>query len=152
MSTKPKTALRAHLVLASKFENIEVAERALLDLCAEAGCRGDDEYWLITALREGLANAIRHGNQGNPDLMVDVSFTVSGQTVEIRIKDQGEGFDLSEVPDPTDAANILRPSGRGIFYMHQFMNEVEFSWGANGGTTVHMIRQLTPSNENQNEV
>ena len=62
----PQPDLSAHLVLSSRFENIEVAERALLDLCAQAGCLGDDEYWLVTALREALANAIRHGNQQDP--------------------------------------------------------------------------------------
>ena len=50
--------LRANLVLASRFENIEVAERALVDLCHRAGCADDQEYWLVTALREAVANAV----------------------------------------------------------------------------------------------
>jgi len=54
--------LEASLILASRFENIEVAERALVDLCQRAGCADDEEYWLVTALREAVANAVRHGN------------------------------------------------------------------------------------------
>ena len=66
--------LRAHLILASRFENIEVAERALLDLCAQVECCGEDEYWLITALREAMANAIRHGNEQDPSRKIRVAF------------------------------------------------------------------------------
>lgn len=142
-----QTGLSAHLVLASRFENIEVAERALLDLCQQAGCCGDDEYWLVTALREAMANAIRHGNRQDPELVVDVRYRVLNCAVEIRIEDQGSGFDLDQVPDPTDAANLLRPSGRGIFYMRQFMSRVDFQQSDGGGTVVTMARELAPTKE-----
>ncbi len=138
-------------MLSSRFENIEVAERALLDLCSRAGCRGDDEYWLVTALREALANAIRHGNRQDPSRMVDVRFQVARCGVEIRIEDEGHGFDLAQVPDPTDAANLLRPSGRGIFYMRQFMSRVDIGRGANGGTVVTMSRELAPTRSQDHE-
>lgn len=137
--------LRAHLVLASRFENIEVAERALRDLCSEAGCDGDELYWIITALREALANAVRHGNQSEPGRKVRVEYSVDGCTVSIRIEDEGEGFDPAAIPDPTDPENLLRPSGRGIFYMQQFMNQVEFSRTPTGGTSVLMVRKLQPT-------
>jgi serine/threonine-protein kinase RsbW len=134
--------LRAHLILASRFENIEIAERALLDLCAQAGCAGEDEYWLVTALREAVANAIRHGNLEDPALKTTVDLHIEADTVTIRVEDQGRGFEPGDIPDPTDPANLLRPSGRGIFYMRQFMNRVEFSRGAEGGTVVLMARVL----------
>ncbi len=139
-----KTSLRSHLVLGSLFENIEVAERTLVDLCNEAGCPSDDEYWLVTALREALANAAKHGNKLNPALKVDIDYTVNPDRVEIRILDEGQGFDLNDVPDPTDAANLLRPSGRGIFYMNQFMSHVDITCGQGGGTEVFMYRDLNP--------
>jgi serine/threonine-protein kinase RsbW len=137
--------LRAHLVLASRFENIEVAERTLLDLFAQAGCNGDEEYWIVTAVREAIANAVRHGNRAEPERKVRVEYTIEGRTVTIRIEDEGNGFDPEEIPDPTDPANLLRPSGRGIFYMKQFMSKVEFSRAPQGGTAVIMTKELDTS-------
>jgi serine/threonine-protein kinase RsbW len=134
--------LHAHLLLSSRFENIEIAERALVDLCNQAGCSGDDRYWLITALREAVANAVRHGNRQAPDRSVRIDFRIEECEVSIRVEDEGEGFDLSEVPDPTNPENLLRPSGRGIFYMRQFMDRVEFGRTPGGGTAVEMVRHL----------
>jgi len=134
--------LTASLVMASRFENIEVAERTLLDLCRRAVCKADEEYWLLTALREALANAVRHGNRQNPDQVVRVFFTIENSTATIRVEDEGDGFDPADVPDPTTPENLLRPSGRGIFYMRQFMNRVEFGPTPTGGTAVVMARDL----------
>jgi serine/threonine-protein kinase RsbW len=143
MSQDP--AVRAHLVLGSRFENIELAERTLLDLVAQTQCDHDEQYWIVTALREAIANAVRHGNRERPDRKVRVDYTIEGRTVTIRVEDEGEGFDLSQVPDPTQEENLLRPNGRGIFYMQQFMNRVEFSRAPEGGTTVVMVKELLPT-------
>jgi serine/threonine-protein kinase RsbW len=145
------TDLSAHLLLSSRFENIEVAERTLLDLCAQAGCQGEDAYWVVTALREALANAIRHGNQQDPARTIALELAIDGVTLTIRIEDQGEGFDPSQVPDPTAPENLLRPSGRGIFYMRQFMNSVEFSTTPEGGTAVVMVRKLQSTRKADDE-
>ena len=134
--------LTAELVIASRFENIEIAERTLLDLCRRAGCNGDEEYWLVSALREALANAVRHGNGQDPNQDVRVFFTIESATVTIRVEDEGEGFEPADIPDPTAPENLLRPSGRGIFYMRQFMNRVEFGPTPTGGTAVVMARVL----------
>jgi serine/threonine-protein kinase RsbW len=139
--------LNANLVLASRFENIEVAERALVDLCHRAGCGDDEEYWLITALREAVANAVRHGNQQDPGRVVTVAYEIVNSTITIRVEDEGDGFDPADIPDPTDPENLLRPSGRGIFYMRQFMNRVDFNATPAGGTAVVMVKELA-SNDN----
>jgi len=136
--------LHTNLVLSSCFGNIEVAERALVDLCAQAGFSGDDCYWLVTALREATANAIRHGNRQDPEKSVLVDYRIHDNEVTIRVKDEGEGFDLDAIPDPTDPDYLLRPSGRGIFYMRQFMTHVEFGRSPGGGTVVEMTRRLEP--------
>ncbi len=136
--------LHAHLVLSSSFANIEIAERALVDLCGQAGFSGDDCYWLVTALREAMANAIRHGNRQDPERSVLVDLRIHDDEVTIRVEDEGEGFDLEAIPDPTDPDYLLRPSGRGIFYMRQFMTGVEFSRSPGGGTVVEMTRRLEP--------
>jgi serine/threonine-protein kinase RsbW len=136
--------LHAHLVLSSCFANIEIAERALVDLCGQAGFSGDDCYWLVTALREAIANAIRHGNRQDPERSVLLDFRIHDGEVTIRVEDEGEGFNLEAIPDPTDPDYLLRPSGRGIFYMRQFMTRVEFSRTPGGGTVVEMTRRLEP--------
>ncbi len=138
-------AFRAHLVLGSRFEHIEIAERTLLDLVAQTGCENDEQYWIVTALREAIANAVRHGNREQPERKVRVDYSIEGRTVTIRVQDEGEGFDPSEIPDPTREENLLRPSGRGIFYMQQFMSRVEFSRAPGGGTTVVMVKELPPT-------
>jgi serine/threonine-protein kinase RsbW len=148
MATPPSMgappSLHAHLVLTSRFENIEIAERALVDLCDRSGCDGDHRYWIVTALREAVANAIRHGNRQDPSRSVRIDYTIADCVVTIRVEDEGAGFDPAQVPDPTDPANLLRPCGRGIFYMRQFMNQVEFSRAPGGGTAVEMVRRLEP--------
>ena len=145
MNTDAK--LQVSLVLASRFENIEVAERALVDLCHRAGCAEDEEYWLVTSLREAVANAVRHGNQRDPERLVRIAYSIDNATVTITVEDEGEGFDPADIPDPTDPENLLRPSGRGIFYMRQFMTRVEFNPTAEGGTAVVMVKDLA-SNDN----
>jgi serine/threonine-protein kinase RsbW len=135
----------AHLDLSSRFENIELAERALLDLCRIAGVPEDDEYWLTTALREAVANAIKHGNRADPERRVVVRMHVADHTVSMRIDDQGDGFDPATIPDPTDDDHLLRPSGRGIFYMRQFMTRVAFERAPGGGTSVVMERRFDAS-------
>jgi len=144
-------ALRAHLILGSRFENIELAERALLDLVGQTECDHDQQYWIVTALREAIANAVRHGNREQPERKVRVDYTVEGRTVTIRVEDEGEGFDPSQIPDPTREENLLRPSGRGIFYMQQFMNRVEFSRAPEGGTAVVMVKELLPTSRSDED-
>jgi serine/threonine-protein kinase RsbW len=134
----------AVLVLASRFDSIEVAERALVETCAASGCAREDRYWLVTALREALANAILHGNRQNLALPIEVEYRLAGDTFTIMVSDQGEGFDPASIPDPTDPENLLRPSGRGIFYIRQFMDRVEYSTSSHGGTTVEMTRKVQP--------
>jgi len=139
-----KHVVHAMLVLASRFDSIEVAERALVEACGAAGCTKEDRYWLVTALREALANAIRHGNRQDPSLPVEVEYRLADGTFTIMVSDHGAGFDPGAIPDPTAPENLLRPSGRGIFYMRQFMDRVEFSTSSHGGTTVEMSRRVRP--------
>ena len=78
------------------------------------------------AVEEALVNAIKHGNQLDPDKRVDVSFQVTCERFDIRIADEGPGFNPEEVPDPTAIENIERPCGRGLLLIRGFMNEVEY--------------------------
>lgn len=133
-----------HVVLTSRFANIEIAERAMLDLCTEAGIAGDDCYWMVTALREAVANAILHGNRRDPRRDVRIDLAVRDDIVTITVEDEGAGFSPDGQPDPTDPELLLRPSGRGIFYMRKFMDAVNFRRVPGGGTVVEMTRRVDP--------
>ncbi len=133
--------LTAELALSSSFDALEVAERVLADLCALSGWDDDTCYWLISATREAVANAVRHGNRQDPHRLVRVEYRFDAEGATIRVEDAGEGFDPESVPDPTLPENLLRPSGRGIFYMRRFMDRVEFTRAPGGGSVVVMHRR-----------
>lgn len=138
---------QASLILESRFENIELAERVLIDMLTGADVGGEDEYWTITALREGIANAIRHGSKGDPERQAEIDFCLEGCRLTITIADAGEGFSPEDVPDPTEAENLLRPCGRGIFYMRRFMDSVEIDSKPGTGTLVTMSKELKAGRE-----
>ena len=73
---------------------------------------------------------------------VEVTFNCLEHALEIEVKDQGEGFDPTAVPDPTDPANILKTSGRGIFLMRSFMDEVDWLARPEGGTKVRLVKKF----------
>ena len=79
------------------------------------------------ALEEGLANAIKHGNKMDPDKQVTVECFLNEDVVRVVIKDEGRGFNLDEVPDPTLPENLDKPSGRGVMLMKAFMDDVLYN-------------------------
>jgi serine/threonine-protein kinase RsbW len=85
-----------------------------------------DIFSIKLALEEALVNAIKHGNQMDPDKSVTVTYTVTPERFEIRITDEGPGFNPSDVPDPTAPENLERPCGRGLLLIRNFMNEVAY--------------------------
>ncbi len=113
-----------------------------MDLISQTGVGDDEEYWILTALREAIANAIRHGHRIRPEESVRVDFRIDAKRLFITVRDHGDGFDPSVIPDPREAENILKPCGRGIFYMRRFMDEVTFRREPSGGTMVSMSRRL----------
>jgi serine/threonine-protein kinase RsbW len=141
--------VNAAISITSRFENIELAERVVHDLMVSTGIGDEEIAPVIRALWEGIANAIRHGNGGDPDRRVEIEATVSPALVQITIADQGAGFDVAAVPDPTAAENLLKPSGRGIFIMRQLMDRVEFSNLSGGGTVLLLERRLGTTQERE---
>ena len=101
-------------------------------------CVPDGESEVEIALREALANAIIHGNHENPRKHVHVRFRCNPDEVSIAVKDEGRGFDINEMPDPTAPENIGSGHGRGIYLMKAFMDEVRFE---EDGVVVHMRKR-----------
>ena len=118
--------LQFRLTIDSRFENIELVQVVLNDTLERLGLADDTRHWVDLATREAVANAIKHGNRGAADKNVEIEMAVAGEEVVLRIADQGSGFDPGGVGDPLSPENLLRPSGRGLFYMQSFMDEVTY--------------------------
>jgi serine/threonine-protein kinase RsbW len=136
------TEQTTRLVLPSHIEAVGDAATAVTDFVQSCGIGEDAAFAIGMAVREAVTNAMVHGNQEAETKSVEVIFNCDGNVLEIEVRDQGEGFDPAGVPDPTDPANILKTSGRGIFLMRSFMDEVEWFARPEGGTTVRMLKQF----------
>jgi serine/threonine-protein kinase RsbW len=136
------TEQTTRLVLPSHIEAVANAAAAASDFVKNCGLDEQTAFGIDMAVREAVTNAMVHGNQEDEAKSVEVIFNCLGNAVEIEIRDQGEGFDPAEVPDPTEPANILKTSGRGIFLMRTFMDEVEWFARPDGGTTVRMVKRF----------
>ena len=86
-----------------------------------------DLFGVRLALEEALVNAIKHGNRMDPEKQVHVNCQVHGDRVRIVIEDEGTGFDVNDVPDPTSEENLDKPGGRGIMLMRAFMSRIEYN-------------------------
>lgn len=139
---------QAQMQLLSSFENIEIADGMLQELCSSAAVDEETAYWVGMALREALANAIKHGNKLNPEKRVHVVVRIDpGRELCLEVEDEGEGFAPANVVDPTSPENLLRESGRGIFYIRHFMDAVDFSPGERGGTRLALVKKLNKAGQ-----
>lgn len=128
--------------LPSRIESVDEAASTAADFARENGL-GDEHLSAIDlAVRESVANAVKHGNKFDENKEVEVRLEQTTDEFEITVRDQGTGFDVAEIPDPTDPANLLKVSGRGILFMRSFMDVVEWFTSENGGTTVKMSKKL----------
>jgi serine/threonine-protein kinase RsbW len=136
--------MQVQVLVASKIEVINPVVKKLMRLLRRTCCPPEHEFAVETALREALANAIVHGNGGNPDKKVRISCgCVVSDGVHIAIQDEGEGFDPASIPSPVVDQNMASDHGRGIFLIGRLMDEVHFE---NGGREIHMRKHRVPSN------
>lgn len=132
-----------HLALGSRFENIELVQVVLDESLRRLACDDDTRYWVGIAVREAVANAIKHGNHLDPGKKVEIDLRVEGEDLVISVLDEGNGFDPGRVADPLLPENLLKPDGRGIFYMGKFMDGVEYRFRDGGGTEVTLRKRIT---------
>jgi serine/threonine-protein kinase RsbW len=124
----------------SKIEAIDEAVQKATAFAGEAGFADDALFGIDMAVREALANAVKHGNKLDANKKVEITLISLKSGLEILIRDFGKGFDESTVPDPTNPENLLKASGRGILFMHNFVDKVEWERHAEGGMTVKMTK------------
>ncbi len=135
--------------LSSRFENIEMAQHLCGKLVDGRGLPDETRHWILMALREALANAIKHGNARDLAKRVHLEMNVVDGWLQIRIRDEGAGFDPSKIDDPLAPENRLKTSGRGIFYMKTFMDEVRFSRAEGGGMELVLRKNLAVVREKE---
>jgi serine/threonine-protein kinase RsbW len=136
-----------HLDVGSRFENIELVQVVLRDSLERLGVDEDTRHWVDVAVREAVANAIKHGNAQDPGKQVHVDLFREGDEVVIRVEDEGIGFDPVQLRDPLAPENLLKPNGRGIFYMKSFMDDIHYGPRPGGGTIVTLRKKVAGSQE-----
>ena len=144
--TPPKTV---RVEFNSAFDMLDFVQVVSDHLGKLAGLDEDQNHWVSVAVRESVVNAIKHGNKNDPAKRVVVDFSPMPPAGEnefvIRIEDQGEGFEPEEVADPLAPENILKSSGRGIFLIRNFMDEVKHTKLPQGGMEIRMVKKVAPA-------
>jgi len=109
--------------LESTLESVDEAEALILGLAQENGFDEDELHRLGMAVREAMVNAVVHGNRYNLKKKVHLKVETPSDAIRISIVDEGEGFELQELPDPLAEENLLRQSGRGLLLIQAFVDE-----------------------------
>lgn len=134
------------LELPSVFDMVDLVQAVCDHLTKHLGLDDDSQHWVGVAVRESVINAIKHGNGGDASKFVDVEFAMEPATSPSRftvtVRDHGAGFDPDTLPDPLAPENLLKSSGRGIFFMRNFMDDVVIRRAAGGGMEVRMVKRF----------
>jgi serine/threonine-protein kinase RsbW len=135
------------VTLESRVKNVEVAEEISRGVCETVGFDPEAAFQVEMAVHEAVINAIYHGNRQDPAKNVSIKFLIFEGGVEIRVRDEGKGFDPGSVPDPLAEENLLNVSGRGIFLVRKFMDEFKVETSDGSGTEVIMVKRRNPNTQ-----
>ena len=144
MTSEPSVV---EVTLESDLKNVEVAEEIVRRVAATAGFGEESEHQIEMALHESMINAIWHGNKNDASKSVWLRFEIYKDRLEIRVRDQGNGFNIAEVPDPCSTENLLKVSGRGIFLIRTFMDEFHVKHLPGSGTEVTLVKRIHPAHQ-----
>jgi serine/threonine-protein kinase RsbW len=146
------TANGHHIVrleFTSAFEMLDFVQVVSDHVTHSLGMDDEASHWISVAIRESVINAIKHGNRNDASKRVFVEFETqsakSEPALSIRVRDQGDGFDPETVADPLAPENLLKSSGRGIFLIRNFMDEVRLQRAPEGGMEIRMVKRVQPS-------
>ncbi len=132
---------RVSYTLESSLESVNRAEQAAYDIAMKSGFDEEEVGRISMAVREATVNAVLHGNQYDPQKRVTVSFETSPDTLAVSVRDEGKGLNPGIIPDPLAPENLLKESGRGIFLIRAFMDEVRFR-NMEPGTEITLIKHV----------
>jgi serine/threonine-protein kinase RsbW len=137
-----------HLDFDSTFDMLDFVQIVSDHVGRMAGLDDEAIHWVGVAVRESVINAIKHGNANDERKRVHVDFTPLNEEtppgLAIRVRDEGTGFDPSTLPDCCAPENILKSSGRGIFLIRSFMDEMVLRRAPEGGMEVVMVKRVQP--------
>lgn len=133
---------RVHLDIGSRLENVELVQIAVEASLQQLAIEEEISNQIGIAVREAVANAIEHGNKLDASKQVSVDFGLRGDEIVIEVKDEGIGFDPGRVPNPLEPENLLRPNGRGILLIREFMDRVEYDFQNEHGTALVMRKRV----------
>jgi len=134
------------VVLESDLKNVEVAEEVTRRVSSTAGFDEDEQHKIDMAVHESVINAIWHGNKNDPSKHIWLRFEIFSDRLEIHVRDQGNGYDPSHLPDPLSEDNLLNVSGRGIFLIRTFMDDFRVESRTGQGTEVVLVKRLNSNN------
>lgn len=134
-------ATRVSYTLDSTLESVNKAESAAHDIAVKSGFDEDEVQRISMAVREAAVNAVLHGNSYDPKKRVIIAFESTGEALTVSVRDEGKGLNPGEIPDPLAPENLLKQSGRGIFLIRAFMDEVKFR-NLNPGTEITLIKHV----------
>jgi serine/threonine-protein kinase RsbW len=135
---------RVSYTLDSTLDSVNKVEETAEELAQKSGLDEDQVFQITMAVREAAVNAVLHGNAYDPQKKINASFENTGKSLIIRISDEGKGLDPSKLPDPLAPENLLSGSGRGIFLIRSFMDEVHFKL-LNPGTELTLVKHIDPN-------
>ena len=143
-------ATRISYTLESSLESVNKAEQAARDLAVKVGFDEEEVDRISMAVREATVNAVLHGNQYDPNKRVTVAFEATPEILSVAVRDEGKGLDPEGIPDPLAPENLLKQSGRGIFLIRAFMDEVRFRH-MDPGTEITLIKRVHNSDPDRKE-
>jgi serine/threonine-protein kinase RsbW len=133
---------RLEVTLDTQLESVDLAENIVMRVAEAAGFSDDEIHKVGMAVREGVVNAYNYGNAQDRQKKIVLAVEFEPEKMVVHIIDEGSGFELSEVADPLAEENLLRTSGRGIFLMRAFMDDLAVRRGPSGGADLVMSKKL----------
>ena len=132
---------KTDISISSTIENIDVAVQKAVEFANSCGFGEEEIFGIDMAVREAVANAVKHGNELDATKNVEISLSDSEEDMRMTIRDFGSGFEVQDVPDPTNPENLMKANGRGILFMQNFIDEVEWHNHPDGGMLVKMTKK-----------
>ena len=138
-----------HLEIHSTIDALDLVQAVTEHIARRLGFDDESLHWTSMAVRESVVNAITHGNDNNPAKLVFIDYTATPESAPthfvVSVRDQGAGFDPTTLKDPLTPENMLSTSGRGVFLIRQFMDDVTMRRAPQGGMEVRMSKRINPT-------
>ncbi|MCX5705509.1 MAG: ATP-binding protein [Candidatus Omnitrophica bacterium] len=123
--------------LPSRLEMIPPLVQAVIEKLEKSGLSKEKLFDVKLCLDEALVNAVKHGNKFSPEHHVEVEAEITGDSLIIQVRDRGQGFDYTKIPNPTEKSNLEKNHGRGVFLIKTLMDKVEHF---DSGRTIKMVK------------